>query len=235
MSLLYYSFWGLFPTAIRAYCKTEYVYERGTTSLVRRMLQKDLVFVDAGAHVGHYTLLASKLCSQVYAFEPAPENFAALEQLVKTNELRNVQYYPYAVWKERVILPFYLHNDSSAHSLIGTTGKFMNVQAVSLGEILRDEDNIAVKADVEGAELYVIEGMRRILSEGRVRFMIVEFYDKIIPVALAHKCFEIYRAIGEVFVIERNGIRKATNINSIPSYCNLLVVPTRQRARELPK
>ena len=46
--------------------------------LYLEQLKPDTTVVDAGAHVGVYTMLASPRCTRVLAFEPDPYNFGAL-------------------------------------------------------------------------------------------------------------------------------------------------------------
>lgn len=52
---------------------------------------RDGVFVDVGAHKGQYTTLYAEYAHVVYAFEPGPEQFAALQEACRG--LRNVRLY----------------------------------------------------------------------------------------------------------------------------------------------
>lgn len=50
-------------------------YEKSIKALIKRKLKKGMVFIDLGAHIGLYTLLASKLVGSnglVIALEPHP-------------------------------------------------------------------------------------------------------------------------------------------------------------------
>lgn len=57
------------------------VYEPRETRIVRRALHAGDVFVDVGAHIGYYSLIAAERVGpkgQVFAFEPAPALYAIL-------------------------------------------------------------------------------------------------------------------------------------------------------------
>lgn len=54
-----------------------YLYEPETDLIAERM-DRNAIFIDVGAHVGWYTLLAASLGAFTYAFEPETENYTAL-------------------------------------------------------------------------------------------------------------------------------------------------------------
>ena len=72
-------------------------YELPVVRAVVPFLGPDTVFVDVGANIGQYTLLASPFVRQVIAFEPNPATYALLEGNVRRNRLRNVSLYQAAV------------------------------------------------------------------------------------------------------------------------------------------
>ncbi|GMR22232.1 MAG: hypothetical protein BMS9Abin37_0566 [Acidobacteriota bacterium] len=64
-------------------------WEDETTQLVRALLKPGDSFVDVGAHVGYFTLLAADALQyggRVHAFEPVPRSFELLENNVRSNE-----------------------------------------------------------------------------------------------------------------------------------------------------
>jgi FkbM family methyltransferase len=60
-------------------------------------VESDHIFVDVGAHIGRYTLLAAASGARVIAIEPEPSNFALLERNVKLNGRSNVALIPCAM------------------------------------------------------------------------------------------------------------------------------------------
>src|SRR4051794_41178218 len=68
-------------------------WEPNVTAAFVRALAPGDVCLDIGAHIGYYTLLASRVVGprgHVYAFEPSPENYSGLRANVELNGLRNV-------------------------------------------------------------------------------------------------------------------------------------------------
>ncbi len=75
-------------------------YEPKTKALLNKILGRGGVFIDAGAAVGSYTLIASKIIGNkglVVAFEPVPRNYLALLENLRTNNIGNVIAVPYAL------------------------------------------------------------------------------------------------------------------------------------------
>jgi FkbM family methyltransferase len=68
-------------------------WEPNVTAALRHALEPGDVFLDIGAHIGYYTLFAARMVGpggRVYAFEPAPANYRALQANIELNGLRNV-------------------------------------------------------------------------------------------------------------------------------------------------
>jgi len=63
-------------------------YEEGLTTMVLEYLKPGMTFLDVGAHVGYFTLLAGWLVGnngQVHSFEPTPSTF----EVLRSNAGRN--------------------------------------------------------------------------------------------------------------------------------------------------
>ena len=75
----------LFGVASEAHLDmSEGTWEPGVVNLLQKRLSLGMTFVDLGAHIGFFTLMAAKQVGQdgsVYAFEPSPENFELLTKL----------------------------------------------------------------------------------------------------------------------------------------------------------
>ena len=127
-------------------------------------LGKDSVFIDIGAHIGKYTLLAARKGALVIAIEPHPLNFYYLKKAAHKNILeQKVICINAAAYNSRQKLKLHLSRSSDSHSILPKPWmrKSIVVLGLPLDDIvkrlkLRRVD--LIKIDVEGAELQVLEG-----------------------------------------------------------------------------
>lgn len=162
------------------------VWDRQQTLLFESLLSKDMVFVDVGAHIGYYTLLAARRVGtrgKVYAFEPAPDNFRLLARNVAQNSFTNVVAESLAVARHRGRAQFTLsENDSASHSLAGALngGRSVEVGTTSLDEYFSASQGRidVVKLDAEGAELDILEGMQQTLARNPGLILFTEVYPR---------------------------------------------------------
>lgn len=142
------------------------VEERSTFS--RLMPQCD-VFLDIGSNQGIYTCLAASLGCHVIAFEPLPQNLRFLLRNIEANGYK-AEVFAMALASECGVLPIFGERDIASLEK-GWTDKVSNVQTLVpvnsldavIGERLANR-KVLVKLDVEGAELAVLSGSRRLLS-----------------------------------------------------------------------
>lgn len=143
-------------------------------------------FLDVGANIGLYSMLfaASDEDMSVHAYEPSPTTFEELKQNIALNGLERIRADRVAVSDQPGSVDFgVVHDLSGANSIIqtsihdsGTFTKQLKVEAVRLDDQLDlTGRRICVKIDVEGHELCVLGGMRRLLRENQMLVQ-VEFY-----------------------------------------------------------
>jgi FkbM family methyltransferase len=134
-----------------------------------RLRPGDVVY-DIGAHVGLYTLISSSKVGpngHVYAFEPFPRNAEYLRRHIELNQLSNCTAVEAAVTDLAGRQHFDPTNhDSSGH--LSESGE-VTVQTLSLDEFVfgsrgRRPPN-AAKINAEGAELEVLQGGQRTITE----------------------------------------------------------------------
>jgi FkbM family methyltransferase len=126
--------------------------------------RKQGVVIDIGAHIGVFTLLASKYAERVFAFEPCPENFKILKRNIRLNSLSNVKAYQMAVAANKGEGDFYILKRSTvAHSLFNLkkdeTEKVIKVRKITLKDVIDENriDSISfLKMDCEGCEYEVL-------------------------------------------------------------------------------
>jgi FkbM family methyltransferase len=169
---------------------TQGTWEPGVTHLFETFLEPGMVVVDVGAHIGHFSLIAARRVGsvgKVYAFEPAPENYALLVKNIALNGYRNVIPVPHAVANYEGDARYFLHPDSVAHSLhaetFGKPNGTIDVKVTTLDRFLAAQSwppVHLVKLDIEGAEPAALEGMAELLRRTPSIHLIVEFIPHIL-------------------------------------------------------
>jgi FkbM family methyltransferase len=145
-------------------------YEPEQTRLFEERLRAGDTVLDVGAHVGYYTLLSSVLVGpggSVWAFEPNPQNAGFLRRHAQVNGCANVRVTEAAVSDEAGRARFDFGTGSGTGRLAG--GGALEVATVRLDDFVREHGiaPAAVKIDVEGGELRVLEGARDTLAAHR--------------------------------------------------------------------
>ncbi len=143
-------------------------------------ISQDDIIIDIGAHIGLFSLLVSKLCSdgKIFSFEPIQNNFNLLIDNLKSNKLQNVFPFNLAVSENSSEMKLFLNNDDSAHSVFGKNNNFVTVKSIPLKRIF-DENNInsckILKLDCEGAEYEIINSLPDKYFD-RIQNIIIEYH-----------------------------------------------------------
>lgn len=147
------------------------VWEPRTTEYIEKHLKKGQTFVDVGANVGYYSILASKLGAKVLAFEPSLNNRALLLKNIVDNDC-DVQVFSQALSDKTESGFLYTDTTPGQYSLIGK-GNGEKVDCVKY-----DSLNLPIadfyKIDAEGAERQVLEGMQSVLTTDKPITIILE-------------------------------------------------------------
>jgi len=144
-----------------------------------------LYVADVGAYKGWFTAISSKIVGSsghVYSFEPEPNNFEGLRKVVLYGGLKNVDVFWLALSDRDGFEFLYLSEKPSMHSLVLKQGHrkiivpCMKLDTLFKLKIFHKLD--LIKLDVEGAELKVLKGCKRIIDEFEPIFSIdVNHYD----------------------------------------------------------
>jgi FkbM family methyltransferase len=153
--------------------------------------ERDIV-VDIGAHIGLYTIMASKHVGpngKIVAIEANPDNFEMLNRNVKLNQLTNVTNLNCAVYSRETKIKLYLAGEGSNRTKYNTLiaeranegkEKFVEVNADTLDHLMQlqgiSEINW-IKIDVEGAEYEVLKGASNIISHSKDISLLIEVHN----------------------------------------------------------
>ena len=204
-------------------------YEKEVESVLSELITKDTTFVDAGANVGYFTVLSSRLAREVYAFEPAPAVFERLSRNVALNGLQNVRALQLALSRERCKLRLFESKISPGHD--STVKRFEHNKSISVDAVRLDEvvdpsaREVVMKVDVEGSEMDALLGARGLLRSGKVSSIVLEWARGLYPsVANLRERFALYSALGSVEVLDESlGRRRVRERQELPDMCNLLI------------
>ena len=153
------------------------VWESNLTHFITRRLAPGDTFIDVGANIGYFSLLASKFVGEagrVVAIEASPRIFSALRSNIDRNQTRNIRAVNMAVSHCKGLLKLYSGTEFNSGLTTTRAERGLEfeceVEARPLDAILSKfelETARFIKIDVEGAEWDVVAGMSRLLRSGR--------------------------------------------------------------------
>jgi len=158
-------------------------FARDMTKWARALLPRGGTFLDVGAHAGYFSLLASHRVGPsgcVFAVEPNPRTFAALQHHLTQNAARNVHAMMCGLADREGVLALHLppsQLDYNATVLPREGWTRADVPVRTLDACVREWniDRIdLMKIDVEGAEPLVLSGGEQALARGVVRHAMIE-------------------------------------------------------------
>lgn len=152
-------------------------YEPITTMVLQELLQPDTTFVDVGANMGFLSLIASltKPGIKVIAFEPNPKNFRIFNENIAANGFKNIHCELLALSDGVGTATLYLNGSDMSASLLPDFQDSFNpatdsiqTQTATLDcyfERLGVPAPLVLKIDVEGHEVAMLRGARRVLGD----------------------------------------------------------------------
>jgi FkbM family methyltransferase len=168
-------------------------YEPATSQIVMGHLKPGSVFIDVGANVGYFSMLAAQRVGsegRVLAFEPNPEPFGMLTSAVRRNRFANVQSFEMALGDHDGEVELFLSNVPTNDGISSITpfGEHIKSGALSAEHTVRVPERRfdslyfdpqlkrvdLIKIDVEGGELGVLCGMENTFERFAPREIIIE-------------------------------------------------------------
>jgi FkbM family methyltransferase len=140
--------------------------------LLRRILTSGMTFVDVGANIGYFSLLAAPIVGEtgrVVAIEPAERNCRLMHRSAVRSGFGNVHLFPFAVWDQPGALVYLAQGSNGTVAELRAApdlppgGRL--VPTSTLDDLVAGLDRIdVIKLDVEGAEFRVLRGAVRTLE-----------------------------------------------------------------------
>lgn len=157
-------------------------YEPRTVKKVRKLFKRDRgLFIDVGAYVGLYTVLAAKMGWRVLALEPNPISFILLKYNVKMHGIRNkvvlarkaagsvcgISKFTLAESPSESSFTLYLRPEVRYLDLDVEVDRLDNlIMNSDLSRGIKKEPKV-IKIDVEGAGLEVVRGAMEVIRRFR--------------------------------------------------------------------
>lgn len=183
------------------YCR---YFESNERDFLNRFLRPGDVFVDIGANIGLFTLIAAALAGprgKVLAFEPTDKTFRRLVENVGLNNFSNVECLKMALSDSQGHLQLTQSSDgydawnSLATPVLGGSMRTGLVEAVDWDQFAREHDLLGsitmMKIDVEGWEGRVLQGGKEFFARSDAPVLQVEFTDEA-AVAAGSSCHALY-------------------------------------------
>jgi FkbM family methyltransferase len=149
--------------------------------------QVDGVILDVGANLGVVSVILSRRFADrvVYAFEPNPTTYAALQENLALNRCANVQAQPMAIADRDGSIMFAAHPKDRGTTSIATADSANTISVkcstidTFLTRIAKAESVSFMKVDVEGFEALVFAGAEDALTHRRIATVYFEVFPKL--------------------------------------------------------
>jgi len=164
-------------SACQPYC--DGLIGEDVTTFLLTHVRPGMTFIDVGANVGYFTLLAAHLVQpsgSVHAFEPAPQTFSLLQR--NTYGKPNITVHQQALWSSRTTLAFYDYgpqysvlNSLRQHRLVQEAQirlrQAYEVECLPLDAYCAECHLVPdfIKLDAESAEPHILRGSAHTIAQ----------------------------------------------------------------------
>ena len=162
------------------------LHEFADMAFLLHLLRPGDLFVDVGANIGSYTVLASGVCgARSIAVEPAPETLQSLKRNVEANKIGNrTRLIESALGAEAGTVRFTVGQDTTNRIANHDDEETREVRVQTLDEILSELSPVLIKLDVEGYEPNVIAGAAETLRKPSLLAVLTETADNKVSAGL---------------------------------------------------
>jgi FkbM family methyltransferase len=202
-------------------------------NFVLDFLKKDDLFVDVGANVGTFSLLAAGIAeAQTIAIEPSGNAFEWLEKNKQLNNLDDrIETHRVALGSQSGSALLSFESGQQNHILAtNETATHEGILIKTLDEILRGRRPILLKIDVEGYEQAVLEGATETLQNPDLQAIIIETMGHSARYGFSEtKVDQILRGYG---FTPHSYLPDARTMKSLPTFTNHNTIYIRENSFE---
>jgi FkbM family methyltransferase len=152
------------------------LHEFADMMLLLHFLREGDLFLDIGANVGSYTVLASGVCrANTWAFEPDPGTMRHLKRNIAVNSLDAlVKVYECALGAEQGEVAFTVGLDTVNRIAAANDKNVRMIRLERLDTVIAGSQPYMIKVDVEGSEEGVLQGAKALLADPCLRVVELE-------------------------------------------------------------
>jgi FkbM family methyltransferase len=161
------------------------LYDYNEMNFLLRYLHADDSFIDVGANIGVYTLLAASIIQSgsIYSFEALPKNYERLKENLQLNQFRQVKPYAIAISDHSGSVALNIaEGDSMPFITSVVTNSTVTVPTDTLNHLLKTQPYMSLtlgKMDIEGAEILALKGSTSLLQKQKPPVWILEINDAV--------------------------------------------------------
>lgn len=141
----------------------------GSETIFNQFLDFNKDFIDVGANIGYYSLLAAPLSREVYSFEPDPRVIKPLEKNLL--HFLNCKIFQEALFSEPGEMTLSLDPMSELSSMVkDSQGDKITVKVNTLDNLMVEHPSLRVsciKTDAEGADFNILQGGKNLFMRDR--------------------------------------------------------------------
>jgi FkbM family methyltransferase len=158
------------------------VWEEFETRLCISRLKPGSVFVDVGANIGYYTVIADQIVGDtgaIYAFEPERENFSLLHKNTLQSRCPTITLIQAGLSNRNDTAQLFLSADNLGDHRLYDRGERQSQQVdlVAGDDFLGGQHVDFLKIDTQGAEYQVIDGLNQTIQNNIGHLdMVLEFW-----------------------------------------------------------
>ena len=149
-------------------------FEHQCRSIILNFLKPGSVFLDIGANIGYYSLLASRRVGEkgrVIAFEPNPITVKRIQKNIVLSGASNIELFDFALSNKEDVVELYCPTSETHGYTSMRNHGWENVDCYKVSTKKLDDSlptNLTridlIKIDVEGAEMLAFEGAREVIK-----------------------------------------------------------------------
>jgi FkbM family methyltransferase len=139
------------------------------SALLPNLCRPGKTFIDVGAHIGSVIadVIHHDSSINIIAFEAIPEKAGALRR-----KFPRAKVFQCAVGDQNSIVSFFINTKKSGYSSLGKSGDSSDLKEIyvpidRLDDLVKSSDVDVIKIDVEGAELGVLLGAKKLIEKSR--------------------------------------------------------------------